>query len=109
MDISHVTKVSDTLNEELAQYGIVRDVAVKLAPVNTKTASLFGFNDNGADTELLFSDDADVLVESKMDLAIVAPENESFNMLLTKDFKKAVESKDEDSLRGFLRRLLDEV
>lgn len=109
MDTSHVTKVSESLSEDLAQYGLVRAVAEKAAPVNTKNPNFFGMRDNGMDTELVFSKDIDTLVESEMDLALVAPENETFNMLLTKDFRKAVEQKDDESLRDFLRRLLDEV
>lgn len=109
MDTSHVTKISESLSDDLAQYGIIRAVAAKAAPVNKKSANFFGLNNDGTDTELVFSKDIDHLVESEMDLALVAPENESFNMLLTKDFKKAVTEKDEDTLRAFLRRLLDEV
>ncbi len=112
MDTSHLTVVDSTLTDELAAYGLVRAIASKKAPVNLEKPNFFGMQDKGEEVELLFTKDTKELVaatEEGMQLAVVAPEDESFNMLLTKDFPKAVSDKDPETLRDFLRRILDEV
>lgn len=112
VDSTHLSKVDSTLTDDLAAYGLVRDIAAKKAPVNLEKPNFFGLQDKGEEVELLFTKDNKTLVEATeegMQLAVVAPEDESFNMLLTKDFPKAVSDKDPETLRDFLRRILDEV
>lgn len=112
MNTSLVTKLDDNLRDDLAQYGIVRAVAAKKAPANKDKANFFGYQDRGAEVELVFSKDDKVLaeaVEDGMQLALIPTENEPFNMLIQKDFKKAIVGKDPETLREFLRRILDEA
>lgn len=112
MDTSHLTVVDSNLSDNLAAYGLVRDIAAKKAPVDLKKANFFGMEDRGGEVELVFSKDKKTLAdatEEGMQLAVVAPEDESFNMLLTTDFPRAVSDKSPETLRDFLRRILDEV
>lgn len=112
MNTSQLTVVNSTLSDSLAAYGLVRSIAAKKAPVNLEKPNFFGLENKGEETELLFTKDDSTLVEATekgMQLAVVAPEDESFNMLLTKDFPRAVSDKDPETLRDFLRRILDEV
>lgn len=104
------TKVSTELQADLAQYGLVRAKAVENAPVKkTGAPNFFGMKDEGSKTVLQFSDDIEALQNNNMMISLVAPENESFNMLVTKDFKKAVEGSTEDNLRSFVRRIFDKA
>ena len=109
MNISKGTRLSSTLQEELAAYGIVRKTAEKKAPINYETANLFGIAHKGETTELKFSKDPKVLLDFKGELALVAPDIETFDMLLTKDFKRAVVGQSEETLREFVSRIVDEV
>ncbi|MES2704836.1 MAG: hypothetical protein V4649_19530 [Bacteroidota bacterium] len=111
MNTSHLSKVDENLQSELAEYGLIRAVAAKKAPVNLEKPNFFGIEDRGSEVELLFSKDDKILAEATeegMQLALVAPENEPFNMLLTRDFPAAIRGKDPETLREFLRRILDE-
>jgi hypothetical protein len=111
MNTSHLSKVDSTLSADLAEYGLIRAVAAKKAPVRFDKPNFFGFEDRGAEVEMLFTDDDKTLVEATeegMQLALVAPENESFNMLLTRDFPEAIKQAKPETLREFLRRILDE-
>ena len=112
MPTSNVTKVDENLTENLAMYGLVRSAAERGAPISTTKANFFGLENKGESVELLFTDDIEELADSVddgMQLSQVAPENEPFNMLMTRDFKKAIKSKDETTIREFLRSLLDDV
>lgn len=111
MHTSLVTKLDDNLRDELAMFGVVRAVAAVEAPVSKKKANFFGIEkQHDGEVELLFTDDEEVLadaVEDGMELGVVAPEHESFNMLVQKDFKKAIADKDPKSLREFVTSILD--
>lgn len=114
MNTSQLTVVDENLREELAAYGLVRAVAAKKAPPNKSgEANFFGLDNRGEEVEMLFTEDdkklADAVCDDGMQLAVVAPENESFNMLLTKDFSKAVKGRDPETLREFIRHIVDEV
>src|SRR6478752_1922355 len=100
MNTSQLTVVDQNLREELAAYGLVHAVAAKKAPVSHKQANFFGVDDKGEEVELLFTKDDKTLanaVENGMQLAVVAPEDESFDMLLTNDFPKAIQGKDQET------------
>lgn len=102
------TKVSTELQADLAQYGLVRAEAIKNAPVKrTGTPNFFGIKNEGSETVLKFNTSIETIQDNGMTVALVAPENESFNMLVTKDFKKAVEGSTIDNLRSFVRRIFD--
>jgi hypothetical protein len=89
----------------------MRAVAAKKAPVNLTKPNFFGYEDRGAEVEFLFTKDKKTLAEATeegMQLAMVAPENESFNMLLTSNFPEAIKKADPETLREFLRHIVDE-
>lgn len=111
MNTSHLSKVDSTLSADLAEYGIIRAVAVKKAPVRFDKPNFFGYENRGAEVELVFTQDDETLVEATedgMQLALVAPDNETFNMLLSTDFPEAIKRTEPETLREFLRRILDE-
>lgn len=112
MNTSQLTKLDDKLRDELAEYGLVRAAAVKEAPVRKGKPNFFAMQDRGSEVELVFSDDEKVLADEIDDgkiLSLVAPENEPFDMLVTRDFQKAVTGKDPATLREFILRILDEA
>jgi hypothetical protein len=112
MNTSQLTVVDENLRQELAAYGLVHSVAEKKAPVSNTKANFFGVERHGEEVEMLFTKDDKILadaVDDGMQLAVVAPENESFDMLLTSDFPKAIQGKDSQTLREFIRRIVDEV
>lgn len=104
------TKVSLTLQDDLAQYGLTRDKAAKQAPVRSSgEPNFFGMKETGSKTELKFGGDIAAIQKAGMTVSLVAPENESFNMIVTKDFRRAVAGSTEDTLRSFVRRIFDKV
>lgn len=112
MSTSQLTVVDQNLREELAEYGLVYAVAAKKAPAKVGEANFFGMDKRNDSVDLVFTKDDKELanaVEDGMQLAVVAPENESFDMLLTSDFPRAIAGKDKETLRDFLRRIVDEV
>lgn len=102
------TKISKELQDDLAQYGLARKVAEKAAPVNPENPTFFGIREKGRETELIFGD-KDALAESSVQISVLAPEIESFDMLTTKDFSEAVKKTDPKTLREFISKLVDDI
>lgn len=100
------TVVDQTLQVELAEYGLLR----KEALANTTAANpFFGLRTTYGGYDTKYGTSLKAIQESDMDIAIVAPENESFDMLITKDFNKAIKTASKDDLRSFLRSIVDKV
>lgn len=99
------TNMSPELEADLAAYGILRKTAEKEAG----DAEFFGMKDKGNKTVLKFNADIETLQDEGMTVSVVAPQNETFNMLLTTDFNKAVKTATTDDLRAYLRKLLRKV
>lgn len=103
------TKIDKNLQEDLAQYGITRQIAEKAAPVNVDNPNFFGIREEGQETELVFGAKLDDLTEPGTQIAVLAPELERFDMLVTKDFDKAVKEADPKTLREFISKLMDDI
>lgn len=109
MPTSSSSNLTKELRDDLTRYGLTRDKAKEEAPVSESDPNFFGISERGSVTELTFSKDLRKLVDSKAQISLVAPENESFNMLVTKDLPKAIKDADEDTLRAFVTRILEEA
>lgn len=110
-NISANSKVAIPLQEELVKYGIVRRQAAKEAPYREGgKPNFFGIKDYaGEDVELVFDSNVENLMDEDMTLGLVAPDDVSFDMLATTNFPEAVKRKDPESLRRYLRKILDEA
>jgi hypothetical protein len=102
------TKIDSTLQDDLTQYGLIRKVAEKAAPVNAEDPTFFGVREKGQETELIFGNE-DALTEPNVQISVAAPELEPFDMLTTKDFKEAVKKTDPKTLREFIAKLVDDI
>lgn len=103
-------KVTTELQSELASYGIMRESAIKNAPGNSGSGpKYFGMHETNDEYQLYFTNDLRKIdkQENPMQLAIVAPDNETFDMLTPKDYSKGLSMKDSTSLRRYLSNLLD--
>lgn len=100
------TVVPLPLQRDLAEYGLFRKKAVD---GTTKSDPFMGVRKNSSGYETKFGTGIRAIQDDNMTVAVVAPHNEPFDMLVTKDFKKAVNTASEDDLRAFLRSIVDEV
>lgn len=103
-------KVPTELQLELVSYGLLREAAKENAPKYSGAGpDYFGMTEDGDEYKLLFTNDLRKLdkQDSPMSLAIVAPDNETFDMLAPKDYSKGLSLKDDKSLRRYLTNLLD--
>lgn len=100
------TKVTPELQKELAEYGLFRHKAVQ----ETSASDPFmGITREGDKYIGHFSGDIAKLQGKQAQIAVVAPENESFDMLITKDFNKAITTARPDDLRAYIRSIVDKV
>ena len=109
MNTLQPTKISEPLQEDLAKYGILRKVAEKNAPVSVDDPNFFGVRQAGSDVELIFSTSKEELSEPNVQVSVLAPAIDSFDMLMTVNFPEAIKKTDKKTLREFVNRLLDEV
>jgi len=71
--------------------------------------NFFGMRENGDSTELKFNASIADIQDDNMTVAMVAPEDKTFNMLLSTNFHEAVTTADEKDLRTFLRTVIAKV
>ena len=103
-------KMPQELQSELASYGLMRQTAKQTAPKYSGSGpNYFGILETGEEYKLLFTNDLRKIGEQRdsMQLAIVAPENVSFDMLEPKDYSQGKRLKDETTIRRLLSNLLD--
>lgn len=100
------TVVDLNLQEDLAEYGILRH---KAGAKTTKDNPFFGLRTSYNEYETKFGTSLKAIQESKMGIALYVPENEPFDLLITKDFNKAIKTGSEEDLRSFLRSIVDKV
>lgn len=113
MPTSQLTNKQTRLRTEdqadLAAFGLLRKTAMKNAAPSENSQAFFGIKDSGEDTELKFDASIEDLQHDNMTVAMVAPEDKTFNMLLTTDFNEAVKAATEQDLRAFLRDTIRKV
>lgn len=106
-------KVPTRLQAELATYGILRDTAKKLD--NDLTGpKYFGLAETPDAFNLVFTDDLRKLddlatYDHQYKVAIVAPDNEEFDLLASKDYSKKLKLTDETNLRKYLLNLINSL
>ena len=110
MQPNNQTKVSPTLQAELAEYGLVRmEVMEKAAPKKSGTANFFGIREGYRETELKFDASLEQIQDAGITVAAAAPEDASFDMLITADFDTAMERGSKEEKKDWLRRIVDEA
>lgn len=111
MHTNKSTRVSEHVQEELAEYGILRSkVMENAAPKETGEPNFFGMRNYGGDNiELKFDTSIEAIQDAGMTVSLAAPELESFNMLVTKNFDEAVKVGSKDEVRAYLRRIVDKA
>lgn len=105
-------KLEEDLQIELSNYGLMRDTAKKNAPGNSGSGpQYFGLHEGDDEYKLYFTNDLRRLDNQTdpMQLAIIAPDNESFDMLAPKDYSKGLKLQDNSTIRRMLSNLLDTV
>lgn len=102
-------KLEVSTQENLAEYGLARQQAVEGSKGITGSGpKYFVMEREGRDYNLSFPKDLENLPTSKgQELAIIAPENEAFDLLAPKNFSEKLNFKDEKNIRKYLGRLLD--
>jgi hypothetical protein len=102
-------KLNIATQQSLAEYGIAREEAVKGSKkIKGSEPKYFIMEREGKDYNLSFPANLESLPTSKgQSLAIVAPDNEAFDLLAPKNFSEKLSFKDTKSIRKYLSRLLD--
>lgn len=95
---------------ELAEYKILRGKAID-ATKGITGPKFFGMTEKSDEFNLYVTEDLRELDNHKdpMQLAIVAPDNEMFDMLAPKDYSKKFDLNNDKSLRRYLRQLVDSI
>lgn len=104
------TNVSEELQRDLAAYGLVRSKVIEnAAPTDDGAPKFFGISNTGGNIEYKFDASIEAIQDAGMTVALAAPDLETFNMLVTTDFEKAVSIASREDLRSYLRRVVDRV
>lgn len=101
--------IGDNLSDDLSEYGLMRDKANKKAGRSDGEPNFFGLKCTGDGYRTAFGDPYGLSQKHGFTLAVVAPEYESFDMLVTKDLPEAVRRADPSTVRAYVGRILDEV
>lgn len=110
MQPNNQTKVSSTLQADLAEYGLVRSKVIEEAPVKkTGKPNFFGIREGFNETEFKFDASLEQIQDAGMTVALAAPEDESFDMLVTADFDTAMKRGSVEEKKDWLRRIVDEA
>lgn len=110
MTISLDNKLNTDLQQELVSYGLMRETAKAEAPKYSGSGpKYFGMNEDAEEFNMYFTNDLRKINKQSdsMKLAIVAPENEIFDMIEPKDYTKGLKLRDEAGVRRMLSNLLD--
>lgn len=103
------TAISNELQEDLTKYGLVVKAAKKEAPINANKPNFFGVRNSGSEVELIFNGGEKVMTEPGVQVSVLAPDIEAFDMLVTTDFKEAVKKSDAKTIREYVSKLFDEI
>lgn len=90
---------------ELAAYGVAREEARSM--VSKETPAL-GFDSTASEYEITAGKPFD-LAEYNVGFAVIAPDTNSFNLIVRHDNPDAIKSLPMDKLRNVLTRILDSV
>lgn len=100
---------ADGLGEDLAAYGLMRTIARKAAGSSQGSPNFFGLAQRNDGYELDFGTPEELACDPHKQLAIVVPDEENFDLLVTKDLQRAISMADPKTIREFVSRILDEV
>lgn len=103
------TRVDETLQKELAQYGVLRQEVMEEAPPREDEPNFFGIKYRGEEPDLAFGIDIKQIQKRGMEVGMAVPEDKSFDLLMTENFEKTVATANEDDLRSFIRRIVDKA
>lgn len=110
MSIFHNTKMPGELQVELAEYGLLRDRA-KQETARLPGRKMFGLRETADEYEILAAEDLADLDKEKdpFQLAVIAPDNETFDLLAPQDLSAKLKGKDEKSIRAFITKIVDSL
>jgi hypothetical protein len=111
MHINKSTRVSESLQEEMAEFGLLRSKVMENAPPKESgEPNFFGVRNYGGDRiELKFDTSIEAMQDDNMTVALAAPDLETFNMLVTTNFDEAVKTGSKEDIRSYLRRIVDKA
>lgn len=104
MPTNNNTTVSQELQTELGLYKATYDEA----KAGAGNENFFGYKACGDKVELKFDASPKEIQKAGMELAIVAPDLKSVDLLATTNFEE-IKTRPKEDLRGFLRRIIDEI
>ena len=100
--------MSVPLQKELLEYGLTRSEAVE-GSKKLPSPSYFGWKRNGTKTDLKFSKNLQSLHDDAMNLGIIVPDNQAFDLMAPANYGQALSMKNPKTIRKFLSDLLDTV
>jgi hypothetical protein len=94
----------------LVDYKLLRDTAKKETKGLTGP-QFFGLSKKSDEFNIYVTDDLRKFddIKDPLQLAIVAPDNETFDLLVPKDFTTKLDLKNEKNLRRYLKELVDSI
>jgi hypothetical protein len=103
-------KLPTEVQAELANYGMLRDTAKKETSELTGV-KFFGLHETSDAYNIYVTDDLSKLDRQNdpMQLTVIAPEGETFDLLASKDYTKKLKLQDNKNLRRYMLNLLDSI
>lgn len=103
-------KMSEDLQTSLATYGILRETVTQNHTKHSNQAPhYFGIKETPSTYELLFTDDLRNLDKHEgMELALLAPNTQEFNLLAPKKIVGELNTRDPKTIRAYIERIVDE-
>lgn len=111
MSILHNNRMDSQLQQDLGEYGIFRQRVVSGAKKLPKNEPYFGINGTSCDDDVqLFFPKNNVSEVDDMELGQVVPTGtDSYNMLEPAQFGKSLSTKNPNTIRTYLRKLLESI
>lgn len=96
------------LQKQLLEYGLARATAKKGA-AKLDAPAYFGIKKDGEETKFKFTEDLQSISDDSMDLAMLIPDDQSFDLMAPADYGKKLSLKNPKTIRKFLSDLLDAI
>lgn len=110
MSTNEFTKVTSELEKKLADYGVMRGEAIEGAGISKPgDYNYFGIKMEGDKAKFAFDATPKQIQNRDMQMAIVAPEFDTFDMVAPVSFDGAKQTKNITALKNYLRKLFDEA
>lgn len=104
--VNNANPMPETLQDDLRQYGLERIVAAAGSAMLPQP-QYFGMKQMGTQRAFDFTPDLQTLQDDAMNLAIVVPDNQTFDLMAAGNYGESLAAKGGKSVRKFLSDLLD--